>query len=248
MNTFWLPVYALFKRELLHFWRERSRIFGFVASPLVFWFVVGSGFGKLDYYFPGALTLTVMFSAIFSMMSLIEDRREGFLLALLVSPASRLSMVLGKVAGAAALAWVQGLIFLLFAPLAGLKVSLLVAFEVAALLLLISLSTTALGFLFAWQMDSSQGFHAVMNLVLLPLWMLSGAMFPAKDAHGWVKLLMSVNPMTYGLAALRRLMDPLVDPGTPGLLTSVVVTAILGGLLLLASAMAASRKSVRNAS
>jgi ABC-2 type transport system permease protein len=248
VTTFWLPVLALFHREWIRFWRERARVFGFVASPLVFWFVVGSGFGKLGYYFPGALTMTVMFSAVFSMISLIEDRSEGFLLAMLVSPASRLSVVVGKVLGTSTLAWLQGIIFMLFAPLAGLTLSPADALGAAGVLFLVSFSFTALGFLLAWQLDSSHGFHILINLVLLPLWMLSGALFSAQDAHGWVRLLMRVNPLAYGLGALRRLMEPTVSAETPTLAEGVLVTAAMSVLFLALSAVAASRKSARNAS
>ncbi|HVX65511.1 MAG TPA: ABC transporter permease, partial [Bryobacteraceae bacterium] len=102
--NFWLPVAALWRREMLRFGREKGRVLGFVGSPLVFWLLIGSGFGDLAFFFPGALVLTVMFSAVFSTMSLIEDRREGFLRSMLVSPAPRGSMVLGKVLGASTLA------------------------------------------------------------------------------------------------------------------------------------------------
>ena len=104
---------------MMRFWREKGRVLGFVGSPLVFWLLIGSGFGDLAFFFPGALVLTVMFSAVFSTMSLIEDRREGFLRSMLVSPAPRSSMVLGKMLGSSTLAWVQGLLFLCFLPMTG---------------------------------------------------------------------------------------------------------------------------------
>jgi ABC-2 type transport system permease protein len=100
LNNFWLPVVTLWQRELVRFWRQKSRVLGVVASPLVFWLLIGSGSGDLGRFFAGALVLTVLFSAIFSTISIIEDRREGFLLSMLVSPASRTSMVLGKILGA----------------------------------------------------------------------------------------------------------------------------------------------------
>ena len=114
----------MWQRELIRFWRQKSRVLGVVASPLVFWLLIGSGSGDLGRFFAGALVLTVLFSAIFSTISIIEDRREGFLLSMLVSPASRTSMVLGKILGSATLAWIQGLIFLAFAPLAGVSIGL----------------------------------------------------------------------------------------------------------------------------
>lgn len=240
---FWLPVATLWQRELVRFWREKGRVLGFVGSPLIFWLVVGSGFGNLEFFYPGALTLTVMFSAVFSTMSLIEDRREGFLLSMLVSPAPRSAMVLGKTLGSATLAWIQGLIFLAFAPLAGARLTLLGAIEVAGVIFLVAMTLTLLGFVIAWQMDSSQGFHAIMNLVLVPMWMVSGSLFSMESAHGWIRVVMMVNPLTYSVAALRRTLDTGVGPDTPALALSLLVTGACAAALLAASAVAASRRS-----
>ena len=123
MSSFFLPAATLWQRELVRFWRQKSRVLGVVASPLVFWLLIGYGSNDLARFYSGALVLTVMFSAIFSTISIIEDRREGFLLSMLVSPAPRTSMVLGKILGSATLAWIQGLIFLAFAPLAGVSIA-----------------------------------------------------------------------------------------------------------------------------
>lgn len=240
-RTFWLPVATLWRRELIRFWREKARVLGFVGSPLVFWLVVGSGFGNLAFFFPGALTLTVMFSAVFSTMSLIEDRREGFLLSMLVSPAPRSALVIGKTLGSATLAWIQGLIFLAFAPLAGARLGLSQLIESVGAIFLISITFTLLGFLIAWRMDSSQGFHAVMNLLLVPLWMLSGALFPASGAHGWIRWVMAANPLTYSLALLRHVLDPNVPAGA-----SLIVTVASAAVLLAASTAAANQKRDRS--
>lgn len=240
--AFWLAAGALWRRELIRFWREKARVLGFVGSPLIFWLVIGSGFGNLDYFFPGALVLTVMFSAVFSTMSLIEDRREGFLLSMLVSPAPRSSMVLGKILGSSTLAWIQGLIFLVFLPLTALRANAAGVLGAAGVLFLISFAFTALGFLIAWRMDSTQGFHAVVNLLLFPLWMVSGALFTLAGAHGWIRWLMRANPLTYALAALRRFLDPRVGPEMPGMAASLVITAACGLALLLASTAVARRR------
>src|SRR5579859_4038610 len=122
LTSFFLPAATLWQRELIRFWRQKSRVLGVIASPLVIWLLIGYGSNSLGRFYSGVLVLTVMFSAIFSTISIIEDRREGFLLSMLVSPASRTSMVLGKILGAATLAWIQGLIFLCFAPLAGISI------------------------------------------------------------------------------------------------------------------------------
>ena len=242
-RVFWLSVGTLGWRELVRFWRERARVVGFVASPLLFWFVLGSGFGNLRFFFPGTLTLTVLFSAVFSTMSLIEDRREGFLLSVLVSPAPRSAIVFGKTLGSAMLAWIQGLILLALSPLAGIHPSLGGLLGAGAAIFLVSVTFTLLGFLIAWRMESSQGFHAVMNLALFPLWMLSGALFPPANAHGWMRTVMAVNPLTYSLALLRRLLDPASAAGSPGLGLSLLVTALCALALLVASTAEANRKS-----
>ncbi len=242
MSNFWLPVWALIEREMLRFWRQKSRVAGFVGSPLIFWLLIGSGFGDLGFFFPGALTLTVMFSAIFSMMSLIEDRKEGFLLAVLVSPAPRGALVLGKILGACTLAWVQGLMLLCFLPLTGLPFDAARIAALAGALFAVSFTFTALGFLFAWKFDSTQGFHAVMNLVLLPMWLVSGALFSMSGADAWMRWLMRLNPMTYSVAALKRLLDPAASADLPSLSASLGLTISCGLFLWIASTMAASRR------
>ena len=244
--SFWLPVWTLWQRELVRFWRQKSRILGVVASPLVFWLVIGAGFGDLLRFFPGTLVLTVMFSAIFSTISIIEDRREGFLLSMLVSPAARMSLVLGKILGAATLAWIQGLIFLAFAPFAGARPSLGDLILLAGVIFLISFTLTALGFLIAWKSNYTQGYHAIMNLVLVPMWMVSGALFPMSTAHGWIRWIMRVNPLTYSIALLRDVLAPNVVDGMPGPAISLAVTAIFAGVALMASAALANQKAVQS--
>src|ERR1044071_2384537 len=199
MSSFLLPVATLWQRELIRFWRQKSRVLGVVASPLVFWLVIGLGSNDLGRYYSGALVLTVMFSAIFSTISIIEDRREGFLLSMMVSPAPRTSLVLGKIMGSATLAWIQGLIFLCFAPLAGVSITLSDLGPIIAVIFLISFTLTGMGFVIAWRMETTAGFHAIMNLLLVPMWMVSGALFPMSTAQGWVRAIMWLNPLTYSI-------------------------------------------------
>ncbi len=244
-----LAVETLWQRELIRFWRQKSRVLGVVASPLIFWAVIGFGSGpngpKL--FFPGTVVLTVLFSAIFSTMSIIEDRREGFLLSMLVSPASRTSLVLGKILGSATLAWIQGMVILAFAPLAGIDLSLGELAPLAGIVFLISFTLTALGFLIAWKFDSTQGYHAVMNLLLLPMWLLSGAVFSISGASTWIRAIMLVNPLTYSTALLRQILTPGVSDGSPEAATSLAVTVAFGIVLLAGSAALASQKSSSSA-
>jgi ABC-2 type transport system permease protein len=220
-NELLLPALTLWQREIVRFYRQPGRVIGVIASPILFWLVIGSGFGTsfrsggasgqhyLDYFYPGALIMIVLFTSIFTMMSVIEDRKEGFLLSVLVAPVSRPSIVLGKVLGGTTLSTLQGLIFLVFAPMVGVSLTVESFLLITLTVFLVSFALTALGFAIAWPMDSTQAFHAIINLFLIPLWLLSGALFPLSGASGWLRFLMRINPLTYGVEALRSLLYPL---------------------------------------
>jgi ABC-2 type transport system permease protein len=238
-------------REWKRFVRQPSRIAGALGTPIVCWFVIGSGLGRsfstqaitdgatyLEYFFPGVLALIILFATIFDMFSVIEDRHTGFLQGVLASPAPRASIALGTIVGSTGIGTVQGLLFLALAPLAGRPLSAHQLIEVACITLLVSFSLSGLGFLAAWKLDSTQGFHSVMNLVLFPMWLLSGAVFPASGASAWLRVVLVLNPLTYGVAALRRALyssggGP--DTDVPELWLSIVVTAAFGALLFAAS-------------
>ena len=235
----WLPAATLWWRELVRFYRQPSRVVGTVGTPLLFWLLIGAGFGNsfrglampmnyLEYFFPGTVLLVVLFTSIFSNMSVIEDRHEGFLLSVLVAPISRGAVVMGKVLGGTTLAMVQGVIYLALAPLLGIRIGPGQALEVIGILFLISLALAALGFYCAWRVDSSQGFHGVMNLLLMPMWMLSGALFPLSGAHPGVGWVMRANPLTYGLAALLGVLYHPPPADAPSLAVSVGVIAGFG--------------------
>jgi ABC-2 type transport system permease protein len=254
-----LPAFTLWWREIVRFYRQKSRVVGVLASPLVFWIVIGSGFGTsfrsgggqgqqnyLDYFYPGALIMIVLFTSIFAMMSLIEDRKEGFLLSVMVAPVPRSAIVLGKVLGGTTLAAIQGMIFLVFAPFAGIHLNLLQVLLVAVVVFLVSFALTALGFAIAWPMDSTAAFHGIINLFLIPLWLLSGAMFPISRASGWIRVVMYMNPLTYGVEALRALLYPAME--TPFPLPSSIATLLLFSLVMFSLAFfMANRRSTRPA-
>ena len=254
-----LPSVSLWWREIVRFYRQRSRVIGVIASPLLFWVVIGSGFGTsfrssgaggqhyLVYFFPGALIMIVLFTAIFTMMSVIEDRKEGFLLSVLVAPVSRSAIVLGKVVGGATLATLQGLLFLLFAPFLGIHFSILSLPLTVAVIFLVAFSLTALGFMIAWPMDSTAGFHAVINLFLIPLWLLSGSMFPISGASLWIRVLMRINPLTYGTDALRMLLYQAELTGSLPLNVNLLVLAVFALVMFSLCFLAANRRTTRPA-
>jgi ABC-2 type transport system permease protein len=242
-SGFLLPVASLWWREVVRFYRQPSRVIGGLGSPLVFWIVIGTGLGTsfrhptsgvtmnyLEYFFPGTLALILLFTAIFSTVSVIEDRREGFLQGVLVAPISRASMVLSKILGGTTLAAVQGCLFLLLLPVAGVQPTLAGVVLTVPLLLLAAFAITGLGFLVAWPMESTQGFHAIMNLLLIPLWLLSGALFPIEGASAPVRWIMQVNPLHYAINALRASIywSAADSERWAVLLTSTVITAIFG--------------------
>lgn len=250
-----LPAFSLWWREIVRFYRMRARVIGVIASPVMFWLVMGSGFGSslrsggqnyLEYFFPGALIMIVLFTSIFAMMSVIEDRREGFLLSVLVAPVSRAAIVLGKVLGGATLAALQGLMFLVLAPFIGIRLGIVQLGLAALAVFLVAFALTALGFTVAWRMESAQGFHAVVNMFLIPLWLLSGAVFPLSSASFWLQLLMRVNPLTYGMDALRLALFPGSSTGAAGLGFWAAV-AVLSGFAAVMFAAAFAMASRRRA-
>ncbi len=255
-----VPALSLWKREIVRFYRNRGRVAGVILSPLLFWLVIGSGFGTsfrggqtgggshyLEYFFPGALTMIVLFTSIFAMMSVIEDRKEGFLLSVLVAPVHRSVIVLGKVLGGATLAAMQGLIFLVFTPLLkGAHVGLDNIGPILLTVFLISFSLTALGFSIAWPMDSPQAFHGIVNLFLIPLWLVSGALFPLGGASGWIRVIMRVNPLTYGNEALRQLFFPGSSSVAP-VGESMVILAVFSAVMFALAFALANRRSTKPA-
>jgi ABC-2 type transport system permease protein len=264
---------ALTYREFLRFFRQRNRVIGAVGQPLLFWLLFGTGLQRsfqvapanskgptfLEYYFPGTLILVLLFTAIFATISIIEDRREGFLQSVLVAPITRWAIVLGKVTGGASIAVLQGLIFLLLALTLNINFSLSSFLAIAVFLALTAVSLTSLGFVLAWRMESTQGFHAIMNLLLMPMWLLSGAFFPPpalSSSMGWSQWLMHglmrLNPLTYSVAGVRRMLYA-TDPGrliidenafwTPSLTASWTVTLLFTTATLITAWMIARTRT-----
>jgi len=237
-------VAALARREVIRFWRERTRVFGALLQPVLFWAFFGAGLrasfrlpaagpGYGAYLFPGTVVLILLFTAIFSTISVIEDRREGFLQGVLVAPVPRAVVVLGKVLGGTVLAVAQAGLVLAAAPLVGLRVAPTAFLAAGAILVTLALALTSLSFCIAWRMRSTQGFHAIMTVFLMPLWLLSGAFFPAAGAPAWLRILMAADPLTYGVAILRRVLGEGAGAGAdaslPGAALSLTVTLLFAG-------------------
>ncbi len=206
-------VLTLAQRELVRFFRQRNRVIGAMVQPIMFWGLFSAGFRGNGlgsaFFFPGTIAMILLFTAIFAMISIIEDRHEGFLQSVLVAPAPRWAMVFGKILGGSAIAMLQAMLF----SVLGILVLAWLAFRLTsspldvalavALMTVIAVALNSLGFFIAWRMESTQGFHAIMSVFLFPMWLLSGAMFPAEEGT-WLTILSRFNPLTYGVAGLRQ--------------------------------------------
>lgn len=263
----WLPVCTLARRELTRFFRQRTRVIGALGQPILFWILFGAGLngsfrGPADmsyqeYFFPGVAAMILMFTAIYSTISIIEDRREGFLQGVLVAPIPRASLVLGKVLGGTVLAVLQSMLFLLVGPalaFVGLAPELHTgltwqnALPVIGFLALVGFSLTALGYLIAWPMDSTHGFHAIMSIFLMPMWLLSGSFFPPGES-GWLSWVIRLNPLTYGVAGLRRIMtaNPAAVQALPPWWLCLSVTLGAAAVYIGIAIWMTARRSVLNA-
>ena len=236
MNDAMLGAGTLWWREITRFRRQRSRVIGSFLQPLVFWLLLGAGLKAsfrpagmppamdyFEYLYPGFITLVLLFTAIFATISTVEDRREGFLQSVLVAPISRPTIVMGQALGSTTLAWVPSCIFLVLAPLAGISLSIGGAIVAAAMMAVIAFALTCIGLVIAWRIESTQGFHAIMNLILIPIWLLSGAFWPVSGAPALLQWTMRLNPLTYGVAALREALY-MGQPGGAGSLPNFAIS------------------------
>ncbi|HTY54761.1 MAG TPA: ABC transporter permease [Candidatus Binataceae bacterium] len=240
MNGAMLQIATLWWREITRFRRQRSRIIGAFLQPLVFWLLLGGGLSAsfrppgaapgtnyVEYFYPGVIVLVLLFTAIFATISTVEDRKQGFLQGVLVAPITRPTIVMGQALGGTTLALLQGVIFLILAPLAGIHLTTSAVAAAILIMALVAFALTSIGLVIAWRIDSTQGFHAIMNLILIPIWLLSGAFFPATGAPAWLRWTMRLNPLTYGMAALRQsLYLGATNAGStvPGFMLALLIT------------------------
>ncbi len=206
---------ALTKRELIRQTRQPSRIIASIATPLLIWLFLIGGFSQSigtvaqsdagigAYTIPGMASLTVMFASIFASISLIQDRHDGVLRAALVSPAPRWSIALSKMGAGSVMALLQAIIVLLTLPFLGVTITLMGILGAVAALACISMALIGIGLALAWMVDSTQGFHGIMNALLMPMWLTSGAIFPVENAAGWLKAIALINPLTWTHTAMR---------------------------------------------
>lgn len=238
-------IYTIWLREFKTFIRERSRMIGMIGQPLLYLLVVGQGITSsmslnaapagidyLKFMYPGIIGMSVLFTAIFSALSIIWDREFGFLKEVQVAPVPRWSVAIGKVLGGSTVATLQSMILIALAPFAGISLSLVLIIKLMFIAFLMSFAITSFGVAIAAQMESMQGFQMIMNFLIMPLYFLSGAMFPMTNAPTWMKTSMLINPLTYGVDAIRNVVfsATLVDAGN-GVKFSLLEMAKQAGLI-----------------
>ncbi|RJQ52839.1 MAG: ABC transporter [Actinobacteria bacterium] len=267
MKSDLLGAYVIWLRELKRFWRDKSRVLGAIMQPTLYLFILGTGLGSVimsartgaigsgqagfggyvTFIYPGIIGMTALFTSIFSAISIIWDREFGFLKEVLVAPVSRWAVALGKALGGSSVATMQGLLLLVFAPLVGVQLTPLMVVKLTVILFATSFALTSMGIVVAATLKTIESFQMVMNFLMMPIFFLSGAMFPLVNLPAWLAVLTKLDPLAYGVDALRGTM--LVGQNVPagsGLLTPQVYSlgfdfaVILGfGAVMIALAVVA---------
>ncbi len=256
-------------RELLRFVQERSRMLSSFAMPLLFLVIFGAGFNRIigamtpgvnfiQFMYPGIIAMTVLTNSVMSGLSVVWDREFGFLKEILVAPLARSGIVLGKAAGAAVIAVGQGIVMLVLAPFLGVTLTPLMVLQLVPILIIISLSLSGLGILVASRMRSQQGFQIIVQIIIFPLIFLSGVFFPVNNVPTWMAVISKIDPMTYGVDAIRQLFlskELAAAPGGQGfaigvtvfghtmtLIEDILVVLVLGVVVLGLAAWSFSRQ------
>jgi ABC-2 type transport system permease protein len=263
LNSELRAIKIVWRRELIRFRADRIRMITSLVQPLLFLFVLGAGLQGLaksgthgvdlkTFIYPGILCIAVMFTAMFSAASFVWDREFGFLREMMVAPVRRSSIVIGKCLGGATVASFQGVIVICLAGLVHVPYAPLLILGILGLQLLLAFSITAFGVMIAVRIKQMQSFMGVMQMVMMPMFFISGALFPVSGLPGWLTVLNRIDPLTYAVDPMRRMVfnhlsiSPLarhaLDPGVtwwgwhvPGLLEAAVVAAL--GVVMLGIAI-----------
>ncbi len=222
-------VYIIWYRDLLRYSRDRARIVASLGQPLLFLVVFGSGLsaslgmgvtqqvGNVSYVrflYPGIIAMAVLFTSIFSAISIVWDREFGFLRELLVAPVSRASVVLGKALGGSTIAMLQGAILLILAPILGVRLNPFNTLELLAIMFLTAFAISSMGILIASRLQTMESFQMIINFLVMPMFFLSGAFFPLRGLPGWMSVLTRADPVAYGVDPMRRaLLGSTLAPG-----------------------------------
>ncbi|MCL5016386.1 MAG: ABC transporter permease [Patescibacteria group bacterium] len=233
-------IYILWLRQIKRYFRSKSRLVGSLGQPLLFLLALSFGFGPifqkagignyLEFLAPGIIAMGILFTALFSGIEIIWDKQFGFLKETLVAPVTRIKIMIGRTLGGATIATVQGIIVLLIASLIGFKFEMIGVIPSLAFMFLIALIFTALGTAIASMLEDMQGFQLIMNFLVMPIFFLSGAIFPLGDLPESISIITSSNPLSYGVDGLRGV---LINSSHFGISLDLLVLIVTSGILLL---------------
>jgi ABC-2 type transport system permease protein len=212
----------VWQRDLIRFWQDRTRMVASLVQPALFLFVLGTGLSQLTsgsfggislktFMFPGIVAMSTLFTSLFSAGSIVWDREFGFMREMLVAPVSRSAIVLGKCFGGATVATIQGLVILALAGAVGVPYSAVLMIELIGVMLLLSFTLTSLGVAAAARMRNIQTFFGLMQVVVMPMFFLSGALYPLGGLPAWLRALTRIDPITYAVDPMRRLVFDHLD-------------------------------------
>ncbi|TVP89033.1 MAG: ABC transporter [Alkalicoccus sp.] len=218
-------ILAIWQRDLTKFFRDKARLFGSFTMPILFLLIFGGGmsgtmesmmsaglgeeagnFNYVEFVFPGIVAMTLLMTSVFSALSIIEDKDFGYMKEILVSPISRVSIAVGKMAGAATVATIQGVILFLLIPFLGLSYDFTALLQVIPFMFLFACALSGLGLLFASVIRSTQGFQMTVQILVMPMIFLSGALFPVNNMPAWMDVIVKINPVTYGVDVMKKIM------------------------------------------
>jgi ABC-2 type transport system permease protein len=233
-------IYMVWLRDIIRYFREKSQLYGSIMRPILWLFILGMGlrgsFQPSDhmtytqFIFPGIVAMTVIFTSIQSAVTIIWDREFGFLKEILVAPVPRTSVAIGKCLSGTTLSLIQAGIIMLLSPFVHVKIHPAAILPLIMVIVITAFALTGLGVLIASRMTSFQGFGTIMNFVIMPMWFLSGAMFPPKNLPAWLNILVRLNQLTYGVDLMRRLIidisyyPPLFELGFLIIFSVVILT------------------------
>ncbi len=249
------PIYVICMREFIKFFREKSRLLGTLARPVLWLFVVGNGmsslirphagFSYLQFIFPGMIGMTILFSSIFSSISIVWDREFGFMKEMLVAPISRTSIVIGKAVSGTLISVAQAVIIMVLIPFLGISITFAQFVEIVLLSVLVSFCITSIGILIAARLASFDGFNIIMNFLVMPMLFLSGAMYPVTSLPPVLRHLTQINPLTYGVDAFKHiLLRSALPPLGPEFPLSIDILVVIGlsAIMLTLAALSFRRK------
>ncbi|MDP2708427.1 MAG: ABC transporter permease [bacterium] len=255
-----MAIYTIWKREGIRYIRDKARIFSTLLQPLMFLVIFGAGLGAtlnqgsfgidfMKFMYPGIIAMNVMGIAFFSTVSTVWDREFGFLKEILVAPVSRTSIVVGKILGAVTIASTQALLLLVLAPFMGIALHTLIVVKLFFFMMLLAFAISGMGLLIASMMKTTESFSIIMQVLIFPMFFLSGAFFPLTGVPGWMTALSRINPLTYGVDGMRRI----ILNGIPAeladrllvfpLRTNILILLIFSVVMISAAALAFNRRA-----